>query len=35
MQLGKLSYVDPTGLFEQLKKSHPNVFVEGVQNDFH
>lgn len=35
MQLGKLAYVDPTQLFEELKKNHPDVFVEGVQNDFH
>jgi hypothetical protein len=35
MQLGKLTYADPTELFEELKKKHPEVFIEGVQNDFH
>lgn len=35
MQLGKLSYVDTSDLFDKLKKKYPNVFIEGVQNDFH
>jgi hypothetical protein len=35
MQIGKLIYADPTDLFFQLKISHPDVFIDGVQNDFH
>ena len=35
IQVGKLAYADPTSLFSSLKKTHPNVFIEGVQNDFH
>lgn len=32
---GSLIYVDPTELFEVLKKMHPGVFIVGSQNDFH
>lgn len=35
MQLGKLSFVDTSDLFEELKKKNPDVFIEGTQNDFH
>lgn len=35
MQLGKLSYVDTSELFKELRKKHPGVFIEGTQNDFH
>lgn len=32
---GTLVYVDPTDLFQVLKKLYPDVFVAGTQNDFH
>jgi len=35
MLKGSLVYVDPTNLFLVLKKLHPDVFVDGLQNDFH
>jgi hypothetical protein len=35
MQKGSLIYVDPTDFFAVLKKLHPDVFITGVQNDFH
>lgn len=35
MLKGSLCYVDPTDLFAILKKSRPDVFVPGSQNDFH
>lgn len=35
MYKGSLVYVDPSSLFAVLEKKHPNLFVSGVQNDFH
>ena len=35
MSKGSLFYVDPTRLFQVLKKMHPSLFVSGDQNDFH
>lgn len=35
MQKGSLIYVDPSNLFTVMKKLYPQVFIEGVQNDFH
>lgn len=35
MHKGSLIYVDPTNLFDVLKKLHPDVFIPGSQNDFH
>lgn len=35
MYKGTLAYVDPTELFNVLKKIYPDLFVSGSQNDFH
>jgi len=35
MAVGKFLFADPTDLFEYLKVSNPDIFVAGVQNDFH
>jgi hypothetical protein len=35
MSIGKFVFADPTDLFDYLKGSFPEVFVPGVQNDFH
>lgn len=35
MYKGTLAYVDPSELFNVLKKMYPDVFVSGSQNDFH
>lgn len=35
MAVGKFCFADPTDLFEYLKTSNPDIFVAGVQNDFH
>lgn len=35
MSVGKLAFADPTDLFEHLKSNSSNIFVAGVQNDFH
>lgn len=34
MYQGYLSYVDPSSLFEELKKENPSTFIEGKQSDF-
>ena len=33
--MGKLLFADPSELFEYLKDTNPDLFVPGVQNDFH
>ena len=33
--MGKLLFADPSDLFEHLKDTNPDLFVPGVQNDFH
>jgi hypothetical protein len=35
MWKGTLVYVDPSDLFQVLKKLYPDVFIVGSQNDFH
>ena len=35
MSKGSLIYVDPTNVFNILKKLYPSVFISGDQNDFH
>lgn len=35
MSVGKFAFADPTDLFEYLKSNSSDIFVPGVQNDFH
>jgi hypothetical protein len=35
MAVGKLLFADPSNLFDYLKSSSPDIFIPGVQNDFH
>lgn len=35
MAIGNLSFADPTEIFEHLRENNSDVFVPGVQNDFH
>lgn len=35
MSVGKMPFADPSEVFEELRASNPDVFVPGVQNDFH
>ena len=35
MAVGKLTFADPSDLFDYLKSSSSDIFIPGVQNDFH
>ena len=35
LTIGKIPFADPTDIFEDLRKSDPQVFAPGIQNDFH
>ena len=35
MSVGKMPFADPSDVFEELRARYPQVFVPGVQNDFH
>jgi hypothetical protein len=35
MAVGKLAFADPSDLFDYLKTNSAEVFIPGVQNDFH
>jgi hypothetical protein len=35
MAVGRLTFADPSDLFDYLKSTSADIFVPGVQNDFH
>lgn len=35
MAVGKLTFADPSDLFDYLKSNSSDIFIPGVQNDFH
>lgn len=35
MSVGRLVFADPTDLFDYLKSTSSDIFIPGVQNDFH
>lgn len=35
MAIGKLTFADPSDLFDYLKSNSSDIFIPGVQNDFH
>lgn len=35
MAMGRLAFADPSDLFEHLRAANPQIFISGVQNDFH